>query len=80
MYCTVYLSACPLKINPLKPQGQALYFFYYLDSVRSWMRSSRLGGGIPYYGYMMLGSKDIGFYVFRTLMYIVGKPWSKQDV
>ena len=29
---------------------------------------------------LSLGSKDLGFYVFRTLMYIVGKPWSKQDV
>ena len=27
--------------------------------------------------YIMLGSKDLGFYVFRTLMCIVGKPWSK---
>ena len=27
----------------------------------------------------LLGSKDLGFYVFRTLMCIVGKPWSKQD-
>ena len=29
------------------------------------------------YIYIMLGSKDLGFYVFRTLMCIVGKPWSK---
>ena len=28
----------------------------------------------------LLGSKDLGSYVFRTLMCIVGKPWSKQDV
>ena len=28
----------------------------------------------------MLGSKDLGSYVFRTLMCIVGKPWPKQDV
>ena len=28
----------------------------------------------------LLGSKNLGFYVFRTLMYIGGKPWSKQDV
>ena len=26
----------------------------------------------------LLGSKDLGFYVFRTLICIVGKPWSKQ--
>ena len=26
----------------------------------------------------VLGSKDLGFYVFRILMCIVGKPWSKQ--
>ena len=25
----------------------------------------------------VLGSKDLGFYVFRTLICIVGKPWSK---
>ena len=25
----------------------------------------------------MLGSKDLSIYVFKTLMYIVGKPWSK---
>ena len=30
--------------------------------------------------YSLLGSKDLGFYVFRTLMCIVGKPWSKQYV
>ena len=30
--------------------------------------------------YAMLGSKDLGFYVFRTLICIVGKPWSKQCV
>ena len=29
---------------------------------------------------LLLGSKDLGFYVFRTLMCIVGKPWSKQSV
>ena len=28
----------------------------------------------------VLGSKDLGFYVFRILMCIVGKPWSKQCV
>ena len=28
----------------------------------------------------VLGSKDLGIYVFRTLMCIVGKPWSKQCV
>ena len=28
----------------------------------------------------LLGSKDLGFYVFRTLICIVGKPWSKQCV
>ena len=28
----------------------------------------------------VLGSKDLGFYVFRTLICIVGKPWSKQCV
>ena len=28
----------------------------------------------------LLGSKDLGFYVFRTLMCIVGKSWSKQYV
>ena len=28
----------------------------------------------------MLGSKDLGFYVFRTLICIVGKPWSEQYV
>ena len=28
----------------------------------------------------LLGSKDLGFYVFRTLNYIVGKPWSKQCI
>ena len=26
------------------------------------------------YGYRVLGSKDLGSYVFRTLMCIVGKP------
>ena len=26
----------------------------------------------------LLGSKDLGTNVFRTLMYNVGKPWSKQ--
>ena len=30
--------------------------------------------------YTLLGSKDLGSYVFRTLMCIVGKLWSKQDV
>ena len=29
---------------------------------------------------LLLGSKNLGFYVFRTLMCIVGKPWSKQSV
>ena len=29
---------------------------------------------------ILLGSKDLGFYVFRTLICIVGKPWSKQCV
>ena len=29
---------------------------------------------------VLLGSKDLGFYVFRTLICIVGKPWSKQCV
>ena len=29
---------------------------------------------------ILLGSKDLRSYVFRTLMCIVGKPWSKQDV
>ena len=28
----------------------------------------------------LLGSKDLGFYVFRTLICIVGKPWSKQYI
>ena len=28
----------------------------------------------------LLGSKDLGTNVFRTLMGIVGKPWSKQVV
>ena len=28
----------------------------------------------------LLGSKDLGFYVFRTLICIVGKPWSKQCI
>ena len=28
----------------------------------------------------LLGSKVLGFYVFRTLICIVGKPWSKQYV
>ena len=28
----------------------------------------------------LLGSKDLGFYVFRTLICIVGKPWSIQCV
>ena len=28
----------------------------------------------------VLGSKDLGSYIFRILMCIVGKPWSKQDV
>ena len=28
----------------------------------------------------MLGSKDLGFYVFRTLICIGGKPWSKQCI
>ena len=26
------------------------------------------------YGGKVLGSKDLGIYAFRTLMYIVGKP------
>ena len=30
--------------------------------------------------YIMLDSKDLGSYVFRTLMCIIGEPWSKQDV
>ena len=30
--------------------------------------------------YYMLGSKVLVFYVFRTLICIVGKPWSKQCV
>ena len=30
--------------------------------------------------YSLLGFKDLGFYVFRTLICIVGKPWSKQCV
>ena len=29
---------------------------------------------------ILLGSKDLGTNVFRTLMCIVGKPWSKQVV
>ena len=29
---------------------------------------------INYFEGILLGSKDLGFYVFRTLMYIVGKP------
>ena len=40
---------------------------------------SGIGQALPTYMYL-LGSKDLGFYVFRTLMCIVGKPWSKQDV
>ena len=28
----------------------------------------------------VLGSKDLGFNVFRTLICIVGKPWSKQCI
>ena len=28
----------------------------------------------------LLGSKDLGFYIFRTLICIVGKPWSKQCI
>ena len=30
--------------------------------------------------FTLLGSKDLGTNVFRTLMCIVGKPWSKQVV
>ena len=33
-----------------------------------------------YLTYIMLGSKDLGSYVFKTLMCIIGKPWSKQSV
>ena len=33
-----------------------------------------------YSPFFVLGSKNLGFYVFRTLMCIVGKPWSKQYV
>ena len=31
-------------------------------------------------GLDLLGYKDIGFHVFRTLICIVGKPWSKQCI
>ena len=30
--------------------------------------------------YIMLGSKDLDFYVFKTLICIVDKSWSKQCV
>ena len=36
--------------------------------------------GVQQFAKVVLGSKDLEFYVFRTLICIVGKPWSKQYV
>ena len=37
-------------------------------------------GGMGFKQLKLLDSKDLGFYVFRTLICIVGKPWSKQCI
>ena len=62
-------NCCCFAINcGIKPDN----LFYDYSKLLRLFKSPRL------IGTFLLGSKDLGFYVFRTLMCIVGKPWSKQ--
>ena len=57
--------------NDIKKPERWFFFFFFLEFTRAVMK----GKGHPQ---NLLGSKDLGTNVFRTLMCNVGKSWSKQ--
>ena len=61
-----------------------LLFFFFFEMNEAWLNAPSLRidawllKTLTFEEKMMLGSKDLGTNVFRTLMCNVGKPWSKQ--
>ena len=67
-HCSLFFGFC---VSFLLSLGVALHYIHAFHS-RCFFYSMKKN--------MYLGSKDFGFYVFRNLNCIVGKPWSKQCI
>ena len=69
-----------VRILNQKEKRKAIYFFIEtIDFIEMMLQSLWFLQCIIFILFL-LGSKDLETYVFRTLMCIVDKPWSKQDV
>ena len=76
-YKTLSLTLYFQTNRTLRKMPNSVYTFAF--SFASWHKAI-VGLFLDSFIFILLGSKDLGFYVFRTLICIVGKPWSKQCV
>ena len=68
-------------MRTIRPSCNYVYFVYYFTDICDFSKDDQLSKVKTYQESSdLLGSKDLGFYVFRTLICIVGKPWSKQRI